>query len=275
MESAKAGIGLSSSAETGSSVSDLEKLKAELVKLNAIYSESHPSVRALQRRIDALEKNNTHNDGASSPVTAQSVMVAKVQAQIDSANARLKALELEESNIRAKINQTEGLVMQSAQTEGTLGTLLRDYDNAKLAYAEIKAKQDNSKIAKNIEMENKGERFVLIEAPVLPMRPIKPNRLLIIMLGFFGAVVGSVGLVVLMEALDSRVRGVDALASIMKIQPIATIPYITNLAEIKRKKHIVSYTFFVTLVIIAVILLGVHIFVEPLNELTTKLIARF
>jgi hypothetical protein len=95
------------------------------------------------------------------------------------------------------------------------------------------------------------------------------------MLGFFGAVVGSVGLVVLMEALDSRVRGVDALASIMKIQPIATIPYITNLAEIKRKKHIVSYTFFVTLVIIAVILLGVHIFVEPLNELTTKLIARF
>jgi polysaccharide chain length determinant protein (PEP-CTERM system associated) len=275
MESAKAGIGLSSSAETGSSVSDLEKLKAELVKLNAIYSENHPSVRALQRRIDALEKNNTHNDGASSPVTAQSVMVAKVQAQIDSANARLKALELEESNIRAKINQTEGLVMQSAQTEGTLGTLLRDYDNAKLAYAEIKAKQDNSKIAKNIEMENKGERFVLIEAPVLPMRPIKPNRLLIIMLGFFGAVVGSVGLVVLMEALDSRVRGVDALASIMKIQPIATIPYITNLAEIKRKKHIVSYTFFVTLVIIAVILLGVHIFVEPLNELTTKLIARF
>jgi uncharacterized protein involved in exopolysaccharide biosynthesis len=273
LESAKAGIGLAAPQEQGSSVAELNKLKLELAKQSTIYSENHPSIRALQRRIDVLEKN-----GSPEPVkvvTTQSVMVAKVQAQIDTANARLKSLEADERNIRAKIGQIEGRVMQSAQTEGALTTLLRDYDNAKIAYAEIKAKLDNSKIAKNIEMENKGERFVLVEAPLLPEKPIKPNRLLIILAGFFGAIAAAVGLVVLMEAFDKRIRGVDALAAIMKIQPIATIPYITTKAELKQKTHMVSYASLSVLIITLLILLLVHFFVLPLDIMVSKILARF
>jgi hypothetical protein len=202
-------------------------------------------------------------------------MVAKVQAQIDTANARLKSLEADERNIRAKINQIEGRVMQSSQTEGALSTLLRDYDNAKVAYAEIKAKLDNSKIAKNIEMENKGERFVLIEAPLLPEKPIKPNRILIILAGFFGAIVAAIGLAVLMEAFDKRIRGVDQLAAIMKIQPIATIPYITTEAELKQKKTAVSNTLRSAFVLILLILLFVHFLVSPLDVTVSKILAKF
>ncbi|MGB7816908.1 MAG: lipopolysaccharide biosynthesis protein [Methylotenera sp.] len=274
MESAKAGIGLNTPQEPNSGATELEKLKSELAKLNAIYNENHPSVRTLQRRIDNLEKNAPPAAPAKL-VTTQSVMVAKVQAQIDTANARLKALDMEEASIRAKINQTEGLVMQSAQTEGTLGALLREYDNAKAAYAEIKAKLDNSKIAKNIEMENKGERFVLIEAPLIPEKPIKPNRLMIILAGFFGSIIGAIGLAVLMEALDKRIRGVDVLASVMKIQPMATIPYITNKAELKRKKYMVSYTLFSILITGFLVLLLVHFFLMPLDILTSKILSRF
>ncbi|MGZ8983199.1 MAG: GumC family protein [Methylotenera sp.] len=272
LESAKAGIGLITSQDQGSSVAELEKLKLEFAKQSSIYSENHPSLRALQRRIDAIEKNNP--PGAK-PVTAKSVMVAKVQTQIDAANARLKSLEVDERNIRAKINQTEGLVMQSAQTEGGLGALQRDYDNAKAAYAEMKAKQDNSKIAKNIEMENKGERFVLLEAPLLPETPIKPNRILIILGGFFAAIAGAIGLAVLMETFDKRVRGADALVSIMKIQSMVTIPYITNAAELKRRKYIVSYTLISILAIILLVLLIVHFLFMPLDILTSKILARF
>ena len=273
MESAKAGVGLIAQSDQNTGATELENLKSELAKLNSIYSENHPSVRALQRRIDALEKSTP--TAPSKSVTAQSVMVAKVQAQIDTANARLNALKMEEASIRAKISQTEGLVMQSAQTEGTLGALLRDYDNAKAAYAEIKAKLDNSKLVKNIELENKGERFVLTEAPIFPEKPIKPNRLLIILAGFLGAIVAAIGLAVLMEALDKRVRGVDVLASIMKIQPMATIPYITNKAELKRKKYIVIYTLFSILITVILILFLVHFFLMPLDVLTTKILSRF
>ena len=276
LEGAKAGIGLNIPQGPNSGPTDLEKLKQDLANEKAIYSDNHPSVRALQRKIDAIEKNSMPAaTGSDKPVTPQSVMVAKLQAQIDTANARLKALEMDEVSIRAKLSQTEGRVIQSSQTEGELDALQRDYDSAKAAYAEIQVKQDNSKIAKNIQMENKGERFVLIEAPIYPERPNKPNRILIMFAGFFGAIASAIGLVVLMDAMDKRVRGVDALASIIKLQPIATIPYITNAAELKRKQHLVSYTFFSILSILFFSLLLVHLFVMPLGALTTKILARF
>ncbi len=274
IESAKAGVDLNSSQNQNSSGTELEKLKLDLANQIGLYSEDHPSIRALKRKIAVLEKNSAAV-GAVKPLTAQSFMVEKIQAQIDTANARLKSLALEEGSIRAKINQTEGRVLQSSQTEGGLATLLRDYDAAKAAYAEIKIKQDSSKIEKNIEMENKGERFVLIEAPQLPESPIKPNRLLLIVAGFFGAIASAIGMAIMIEAFDKRVRGVDNLAAIMKIQPIATIPYITTQAELKRKQYLASYTFFSILTIIVVLLLLVNFFVMPLNILITQILARF
>lgn len=276
IEAAKAGVGLNIPQGQNSGPDDLARLKLELANQKSIYSDNHPSVRALQRKIDALEKNSTPSgaDGAK-PVTSQSMMVAKLQAQIETANSRLKSLELEEGSIRARINQTEGRVIQSSQTEGVLATLLRDYETAKAAYAEIKIKQDNSKVEKNIEMENKGEKFVLIEAPLLPEKPIKPNRILIILIGFFGAIAGSISTAISLEALDKRVRGVDALASIMKLQPIATIPYILTQAEIQRRKDLAFNMFRNVLIGIVVILLMVQFFVMPLDILTSKIMARF
>lgn len=278
LESAKAGIGLVAPPERTAVPTDLDSLRLELSKQKSIYNDNHPAVRVLQRRIDELEKNAATNPAkteSTKAVTAQSAMVAKAQAQIDTANSRLQSLRDEEASIRTRIAQTEGRITRSAQTEGVLGAMLREYENAKTAYTEIKTKLDNSKIAKNIEMENKGERFVLVEAPVLPKKPIKPNRILIIIAGFFGAIAFATALAILMEMLDKRIRGVDTLASIMKIQPMATIPYITNKAELRRKKYIVLNTLLGALVLFLLILSVVHFFVMPLDVLVTKIIARF
>lgn len=275
LESAKAGIGLNTTLEQNSGNSELELLKLEFAKQSSVYSENHPSLRVLQRRIDALEKNSNKTQAPSKSVTPQSVMIAKVQAQIDAANARLKLLDKEEANIRSRMNRTESLVIQSSQTEGVLGTLLRDYENAKAAYAEIKAKQDNSKIAKNIEMENKGERFVLIESPVFPEKAVKPNRLLIMIGGFFGAIACAIGLAFLLEALDKRLRGVDVLATALKLQPIAVIPYITNQIELKQKKYTVYRTLLGLLMGSILILLLIQVFFMPLDVLATKIMSRF
>jgi uncharacterized protein involved in exopolysaccharide biosynthesis len=283
LESAKAGIGVNAGLEQGgaaantSGVTELAKLKAELDKLNGVYSDDHPTVRALKRRIETLEKSEAGKASGTGdkPVTAQSVMVAKVQAQIDSANARLSLLERQENTIRNKMSQIEGRVVQSAQTEGELGTLTRDYDNAKAAYAELKTKQDNAKIANNIEMENKGERFVISEAPILPTAPIKPNRKMLVIAGLFAAIFASIGSAILLEMFDGRIRGVDALAAIMKMQPIATIPYISNPREEAEKKRLLISKLVGAVIAIIVLLAIVHLFVTPLGTLISNVMAKF
>lgn len=284
LESAKAGIGINVGLEPGAapvavdSATELAKLKQELEKLDGVYSENHPTVRSLKRRIQTLENSENSKPISEKPekrVTAQSVMIAKIQAQIESGNAKLNLLERQESTIRKKMAQIEGRVIQSAQTEGELGTLLRDYENAKAAYADLKAKQDNAKIAKNIEMENKGERFVVSEAPILPEKPIKPNRILLLLAGFFGSIAAAIGSAILLEMLDSRIRGVDSLAAIMKMQPIATIPYIKNPAEEAQKKRILASKLIAVALALLAALILVHLFVMPLGDLLTKLTAKF
>ena len=281
MESAKAGIGINAANEQGAAanvtgITELEKSKAELEKLNGVYSDNHPTIRALKRRIDMLEKAESSKSlsSGSKSVTAQSVMVAKVQAQIDSANARLNLLQRQESTIRNKMSQIEGRVIQSAQTEGELGTLMRDYDNAKAAYAELKTKQDNAKIANNIEMENKGERFVITEAPILPTAPIKPNRKMLVIAGLFAAIFAGIGSAVLLEMLDGRIRGVEALTAIIKMQPIATIPYITNSNEEARKKRKLISKLIVICLLVLLLLVVVN-FIYPLGGFLTNVLAKF
>lgn len=43
-------------------------------------------------------------------------------------------------------------------------------------YEEIRAKQMSARISENLEQENKAERFALLEPPLMPEKPIKPNR---------------------------------------------------------------------------------------------------
>ena len=87
------------------------------------------------------------------------------------------------------------------------------------------------------------------------------------MLGLILAMVGGIGAAGLAETVDGGIRGSRALASVTKMTPLVTIPYIsTRKDEIKRKRTI-------KIVIAAIIILGicavaaVHFFYKPLDLL--------
>ncbi len=276
LESAKAGVGLTTDSGKQTPASELEALKVEYAKLSGVYSENHPTLKALQRKINNIEATVGQVEASNKPVTTtQTIMVSKVQAQIDTANAKLRALAAEEESIRGRIRQVESLISRSSQTEGGLVTLMRDYENAKISYENVKTKLVSAEMNQNLELENKGERFVLVEAPLPADKPIKPNRILLLLGGILGSIVGAILLAILMEKFDKRIRGVDSITAVLKMQPLATIPYIANQAEINRKKYMIWYVGSRILLGIIVICVLVHFFVMPLDVLASKVIAKF
>lgn len=279
LEAAKAGAG-DIDAGVGGVVSpetELDRLKVELAKQSAIYNDSHPSIKALQRKIKSLEESDSVSVEPEKPKLSksQAALIAKLEAQIASTKSRVKALDREQASIREKINRTQGLVLQGAQSEGVLGALERKYETAKEEYAIAKTKFDTVKIEKNIQLENKGERFEMVEAPTLPETPVKPNRILLIALGFIASLVGAAGTAILIEALDSRVRGLENIAEIIKLQPMATIPYIKNeIDEVQVKYEFYNIAYFVFSVIVLLLII-VHFFVMPLDEVAGKMYNAF
>ena len=258
-------------------ISELDKAKAELDRSLVLYKETHPTIRALKRKIETLEKTVSPSEQVK-PVkndVAVDFVIAKIQTQIAAAKSRLNSLTDQKRDLQGKIGQLQSQVSQSPIVERGLFTLMRDYENAKTKYDEVKSKQVNAKIAENLETENKAERFSVLEPPIFPDKPIKPNRKKIITLGLFAALAAAVALAALLEVLDKRVHGVESLNSIINMRPLVIIPYITTQTELKRNKNLFKI---ILASLFASILLGlvlIHLLYMPLDllllKLTTKL----
>ena len=277
LASSKANVKTNANGEVISPVSELEKAKAELERALILYKETYPTVRALKRRIETLEKT-TESKVDAKPAKADiasELVIAKVQAQIEAAKVRLSSLAQQRKSLEAKVDQLQSQVMQSPQVERGLFTLMRDYENAKSKYEEVKSKQINAKIAENLEQENKAERFSMLEPPFFPDKPVKPNRKKIIALGLLAGIAGALALAALLETLDGRVRGVESLTSVINMRPLVIIPYISTNSELKRRKNFNKYLLGSILVITILSLFIIHFVVMPLDLLMVKLMARF
>lgn len=214
----------------------LPALKAEYTKLSAIYTESHPDLRALKRKIDALEQGGNTLDSKNSPANVTNLAVFKIQAKVDAVNARLASLAQQKKMLQDKISQNEHAMEMTPKVAQGLEILIRDRDSAQKKFDELRNKKMNAQIAQSLESENKSERFTLLEPPILPERPFKPNRIQILALGFIFALGSAVGAVMLLESIDKRIRGADALTHVLGHRPLVVIPYLSTEEEVQMRR---------------------------------------
>ena len=272
LSAASAGL-TQKSGTTDDEPQDLGSLKAEYARLIVLYKEAHPDVRAIKRKIATLEASGSPSD--SDPMSQGALEIARVQAKISAMQARANSLAGQRQVLLARMEEYERQLIQTPQVERGLITLMRDHENARKKYEEIRAKQMSARISENLEQENKAERFALLEPPLMPEKPIKPNRKKIVALGFFLAVAGAAGLVFLLETLNQRVRGLDALTSVLGRRVLVAIPYISTQAELSRSRRWLKILIISTVLVITITLLSVHLIYMPLDLLIFKALARF
>lgn len=285
LTSAKAGVGLAakpadSAQPVKNPAEELESLKAEYTRLSATYNEEHPTLRALKRKIDKLEASlpattSADNKSQAAPLGSKDLIVAKVQAQIDSAKSRRESLIQQQQSLRASLAQMESSVSQTPQVQLGLTSLLRDYDSAKAKYTEMLSKVDTAKVSENLEQENKAERFTVLEPPAFPERPTKPNRKKIIGIGFAAGIALGLGLAMMLETIDGKLRGAEAIAAHFNMKPLVVVPYMKLGDEVARRRKMLKYSLIGILVFSILAIYVVHVFVMPLDILFSKISARF
>lgn len=262
------------SAGSGSDSTNVEALRAEYVRLSSLYKETHPDLRALKRRIAALEGGPESGGAAPTPIAPSSAAQQKVAAKINVVRQRLTDLEEQQRNLRGRIQAHERQISQTPQVERALSTLMRDYDNAQKKYAEIRAKQMSAQVTENMVQENKAERFTLIEPPTRPDKPAKPDRAKIILLGFLASLGSPVGLVFVLENLNQRIRGANALTAALGHRPLVVIPYITTREQVAARRRRIRYAIIVGFIVLGLSVGTVHKFYMPLDLLLFKIAGR-
>lgn len=257
----------------------LKQLKAEYRQASINYKDTHPTIRALKRKIEMLEKGEVLEDDIATPATETGVLinnelVLKVETLIETTMGHLQSLDNQRKPMRKKVSRYEKQIIKTPQVELGLLSLLRDHSNAKKKYDEIQAKQLTAQVAENLEGENKSERFSLIDPPLLADKPIKPNRAKIMLIGIFLALASAVGIALLLEMLNQRIRGKGALTSVLGCSPLVEIPYITTSGEHLRQKALIKKSLIGFTIFIVVSLIIVHFAYMELDLLFYKILAR-
>jgi polysaccharide chain length determinant protein (PEP-CTERM system associated) len=208
----------------------LKALRAEYTAVVGRYSARHPDVRRLEREIDKLEQEIAAGPSAGSEVGAEPDNPAYVQisAQREIAVSERASLVARLAELRTLIADHERAQSAMPEIEREYSALLREAESEQTKYAEIRQKLMAAQLSQNLESEQKGERFTLIDPPVRPQEPISPDRKLIAILGLVLAVGAAVGILLALEAIDTRVHGGRQVTALLGEAPLVVLPWATE-----------------------------------------------
>jgi len=257
-----------------------EASKSALEKLESQYGEGHPEVVAARKIVKTLkEELESTTNGASAAHTAANINQSaqptnpaflQVQAQLQSTRSEISSALERKADLEKKLEDYDKRLVESAKVEKEYRQITRQYETALAKLQEINAKRLEADVSESLEREQKGERFTLIEPPLLPERPSKPNRFAIFLIGFVLSLGGSAGAVSLLEAMDNKVRGRRGVIAVTGISPIGIIPKVDARAKRRRwRKRLVTW-FAISAAALSIVLITVNAAIVPLDVLWFK-----
>jgi polysaccharide chain length determinant protein (PEP-CTERM system associated) len=229
----------------------LAALRAELIDLEARYTDRYPDVVRVKQRIAEIE---AHASGGAEAINGAAPIVssdssAPTIAMTDSApvvqlKGELSANELELKNQKAKINSLEGQINSyqarlnaTPVREQQAAAVTRDYDQSRAYYETLLSKKLQSEMATNLERRSKGEQFRMIDPPNLPERPYWPNRLLCSFAGLGIGLAFGLALTIVLDRVSPRIFQVDELADFVGTGYVLGLPTLSTEADVARSKR--------------------------------------
>jgi polysaccharide chain length determinant protein (PEP-CTERM system associated) len=235
----------------------LTKLKQELADDQTKYTPNHPDVLRLKRLIARTEKQKEDvqqnlaagNNAPAASKTSQHDLqtmtpILQLEGQLKANQQEIADTRREAGRIDEQIGAYQGRLNGAPIREQQLADLTRDYEQSKSNYDSLLKKQEQSQLATNLEKRQQGEQFRIIDPPSLPNKPVSPDRLKLSMIGLVAGLLLGIGLAVVVEAIDDRVRNEEEIARIVNVRILAGIPHLSTPEELikQRRRRILEWS---------------------------------
>lgn len=202
--------------------------RAQLAQARKKYSDKHPDVVRLRNAVASLEEalRNT----AQAP---QSVVSTKpdnpayiaVKTELDAVRLSLKTAQQKRGRVKAKRADYERRLAEMPRVEQTGRALTREHADAVRKHDEIRQRLMEAELKAQLEWEQEGERYSLLQSPGRPRKPSR-NRPAILFLGLLLSLGVGIGYASWAEYMDRTVRGTKSVRAALGAPPLGVIPYI-------------------------------------------------
>ncbi len=233
----------------------LEQLKNQLAELQTKYTEKHPDIQIVKKRISELEakiERERSEKNLEEQVTVSTLPPPVIETKKEGGNeksalklnprykemeSQLIATELEigrlreeEAKVNAQIGKYRERIENTPMRELAMAQLMRDYQNTREIYQTLLKKSEEAQQAENLERRQKGEQFKVIDPARVPEKPFRPDIPKILLFGLFIGMASGFGLAFFKEQTDRSFRDAEDLEATLGFKVLANIPKIEDLA---------------------------------------------
>jgi uncharacterized protein involved in exopolysaccharide biosynthesis len=217
----------------------------QLAAARQSYSEDHPDVIRLKKQLESQQQQLADaQKRASTPAQRPSPdnpIYLQLQTRVRTAEQEIAELSGRRAQLLARLSSYS----YNPDLETKYAPLARERDLLQAQYTELREKYTAASLAESVESEDKGQILTVVEGARTPTAPVEPNRIMLLFLGFVIGLAAAFSTASLTDAMDSRVRGSRDIEMLLRMTPIAMIPFIDTPDDvIGRRKKRMAITFF-------------------------------
>lgn len=201
----------------------LDDLEAELTRLRAGYTENHPDIAALKRRIEVLKQQGP-TPQRTRPSRNDDPSAAPASLQFRQIELNIQGLEAQIREVEKEIKAYQERVEKTPQVELAMTKLLRDYQTVRQRYDGLLSKKLDAKMAEQLEKRRKGEQFRVLDPALKPVKPFKPDPVKIMLMALILGLGLGGGLAYLREILDPCFYSPEDVESFLGVPVMVSLP---------------------------------------------------
>ena len=212
----------------------LNQLQAQLMTLQARYTEDHPDVIKTKADIAEVQKKLKEVNAAAASATDSSEKasaseppeIRQLRLQIHQYQSVIEQATLDQKRLQSQIGVYQSRTAMSPNVEEQYKLLTRDNDNAQAFYKDLLAKKSSAGLGTSMENQQEGEQMHILVAAGLPDSPSFPNRPLFAAAGLGAGLALGVVIAIFLEFSDKSIRTEKDAAAIMDLPLLISVPWL-------------------------------------------------
>jgi uncharacterized protein involved in exopolysaccharide biosynthesis len=209
-------------------------------------------VKRLKKALETLMAQS--GGSAENKLNANNPQYLMIETELKGTRNSLASMRAQADAISAKLERSRGFVQETPAAEREISEVMRRKEVLQNEYQHTQDRLQSANLAETFESQQGGERFSMVREPSVPTSPVYPNRLGLILLGLvFGGAVSIIA-VAIAESTDASVRTPRDILLPDGVPMLASIPFIENTKD--RRRRALAVTSFVAAYSVAIVAVG-------------------
>ena len=258
-------------------VEDYLTVKKAYDRLSAIHPPTYPDVLQTRAQLDRLKASLTPEElaeaskeeeeeeqaaaGDDGKPKANRVYLA-IMAQLRDLETEIKLRQDDKKSIDAEIGKYNRRVENTPQVELQLAEVIRENSDLRKQYEQLSSDLGKAKLSQSLESKQRGEQFRIIDPANYPVEPSKPNKVVVLLVGWVLSLALAMGIALLVDITRQRVWTQSEIESLWGVPVMVDIPQIltdADVAAVRRKKMAFAAFSVAAMAVYSVCLYGIYL----------------